>query len=81
MKHGDKRLTESEKKLSALFPFAGDVPESVAVHDQKHQRQILIDGELREWSGPVHDVFSPLRIRGSRNGKLESTLEAILLPR
>jgi glyceraldehyde-3-phosphate dehydrogenase (NADP+) len=55
------------KHLKGLFPVSADIPESVRLKEPVHQRQVLIDGELIEWNGPTHMVFSPVFIRGDHD--------------
>ena len=69
MNQGNERLTDAARKLSRLYPVLENIPEAVKIKDQKHQNRILINGELREWRGSVHHVFSPVLI--NRNGTFE----------
>ncbi|GAB3162472.1 NADP-dependent glyceraldehyde-3-phosphate dehydrogenase [Telluribacter humicola] len=39
------------------------IPEAYQLPAEIHQREILINGELVEWTGEVHEVFSPISIR------------------
>lgn len=48
-------------QLSAMFPTADEVP---AEAQPPHvTARVLIDGEIREWSGPCREVISPLYLR------------------
>ena len=58
MKQDNQLLTEAETKLSKLFPVLENIPEALRIKDQKHQNTILINGELQEWIGPVHHVWT-----------------------
>ncbi|NBF04658.1 aldehyde dehydrogenase family protein [Pseudomonas sp. Fl5BN2] len=46
--------------LSNLFPAAADIPEAYRLPDPMEQRDYLVDGELRTWSGPLAQVRSPI---------------------
>ncbi|MEM5433306.1 Aldehyde dehydrogenase [Cupriavidus taiwanensis] len=55
--------------LAALFPTADSIPAKHRLGEPLNQRHILINGELRQWDGPVHTVQSPVRVRDAE-GKL-----------
>lgn len=38
--------------LGNLFPDATDIPEKYRLDGQTEQREYLVDGELKTWSGP-----------------------------
>jgi glyceraldehyde-3-phosphate dehydrogenase (NADP+) len=59
----------SASHLRDLFPSVADIPEAVWLQGPVHQRQVLIDGELIEWNGPIHVVFSPIYVRGHRGAE------------
>jgi glyceraldehyde-3-phosphate dehydrogenase (NADP+) len=48
------------RDLNDLFPQPGEIPESARVPLPLHQREYLIDGELRTWDGPAEEVLSPV---------------------
>jgi glyceraldehyde-3-phosphate dehydrogenase (NADP+) len=48
------------RDLDDLFPKPDDIPESARVPLPLHQREYLVDGELRTWDGPSEEVFSPV---------------------
>lgn len=53
--------------LSALYPKASDIPQEWQVNDAIEQREYLINGELRIWSGNLNPVVSPLFVaRGDK---------------
>src|SRR5690606_14664303 len=37
-----------------------EIPEEFAIHEELHQREYLCDGEMRSWTGPVSEVYSPI---------------------
>ncbi|WP_338876593.1 NADP-dependent glyceraldehyde-3-phosphate dehydrogenase [Spirosoma sp. SC4-14] len=60
-------------QLASLFP--GDesqIPANYRI-EPIHQRQYLINGEMRQWDGPVSDVYSPICLPAA-NGALERVL-------
>ncbi len=57
--------------LATLFPTPDSVPAAHALAPL-HQREYLLNGTLRTWDGPVHEVRSPVCWR--RNGALESAV-------
>lgn len=52
----------SMSTLESLYPGEEDVPEHFRLQPLV-QRDYLVDGELRQWDGPVQDVYSPIFIR------------------
>jgi glyceraldehyde-3-phosphate dehydrogenase (NADP+) len=48
------------RELDDLFPRPDDIPESAGVPLPLHQREYLVDGELRTWDGPSEAVLSPV---------------------
>ncbi|MBR0800442.1 NADP-dependent glyceraldehyde-3-phosphate dehydrogenase [Bradyrhizobium jicamae] len=58
------------KQLADSFPTAAEASADGMCPPRVHQRQILIDGELRSWSGPVRNVLSAICTR-SKDGSLE----------
>lgn len=48
--------------VSSFFPTPDEIPAEQAIKPI-HQREILINGELRTWHGPVQQVYSPVCIR------------------
>lgn len=49
--------------LASFFPDADKVPGEQNLVACVHQREILIDGKIRIWQGPVQTVFSPVCTR------------------
>ncbi len=46
--------------LSTLFPTLERVPEAYRLGEPIEQREYLVDGQLRQWDGPVVTVRSPV---------------------
>lgn len=61
----------STHKFWELFPRTDNIPDSIKIFNPKHQNKILINGELREWRGNVHQVYSPILVINKENGQLE----------
>ncbi|QJW89654.1 NADP-dependent glyceraldehyde-3-phosphate dehydrogenase [Spirosoma taeanense] len=45
--------------LAQLFPSESQIPEQYHI-EPLHQREYLINGEMRPWNGPVSEVYSPV---------------------
>lgn len=75
LKYDDIESSESfsaaQIALKELFPSQDEIPDVVKMHHQMHQDKILIDGELRHWEGPFHEVFSPILITDEDSGMVE----------
>ncbi|MGV8087132.1 MAG: aldehyde dehydrogenase family protein [Candidatus Woesearchaeota archaeon] len=52
-----------------IFPKENEIPEQYRISPM-HQKQYLVNGELREWTGPTQEVLSPIMIRDD-NGNLK----------
>jgi glyceraldehyde-3-phosphate dehydrogenase (NADP+) len=49
--------------LEKLFPSAGEVPKEYDLTKPIEQKEYLVNGELRQWSGKTQDVWSPIYVR------------------
>ncbi|GAA4469797.1 NADP-dependent glyceraldehyde-3-phosphate dehydrogenase [Nibrella saemangeumensis] len=49
-------------QLQNLFPEESQIPEEFRI-EPVHQREFLINGEMRTWNGPTVDVFSPVHVK------------------
>lgn len=47
-----------------VFPRSQDVPESARLAYYQEGARYLLDGRVREWSGPTREVFSPVHLEG-----------------
>jgi glyceraldehyde-3-phosphate dehydrogenase (NADP+) len=63
-------MTTSE--LTQLFPSASQVPADHQI-EPIHQREYLLNGEMRQWEGAVSEVYSPVCIPDAE-GKLQRKL-------
>lgn len=52
-----------QEQLNAVFAREADIPEAFRV-EEIHQQEYLVNGEMRRWSGPVAEVYSPVNIVG-----------------
>jgi acyl-CoA reductase-like NAD-dependent aldehyde dehydrogenase len=53
--------------LEKLFPSAGEVPKEYDLTQPIEQKEYLVNGELRQWTGKTQDVWSPIYVR-TENG-------------
>ncbi len=49
--------------LENLFVEAKDVPAEFSLPAEIHQREYLSNGEMKQWNGQVHEVYSPICIK------------------
>ena len=57
-------MSVTTESLTHLFPLdESQIPEVWRRPEPLHQRQYLLDGELREWSGPTQEVRTPIQTR------------------
>ncbi len=61
-----------KEKIEGVFPEEREIPEKVRRSAPLEQREYLVDGELRCWSGPMQEVYSPILVR--KDGKLSRFL-------
>jgi glyceraldehyde-3-phosphate dehydrogenase (NADP+) len=54
---------DKESCIANIFPFLKDIPKGFRLTGKISQKQYLVNGELREWTGPVQEVLSPVCIR------------------
>lgn len=57
-----------DQKLQNLFVSENQIPEQFQI-DEIHQRKYLSNGEMKDWPGEVHDVYSPIYIESGQNKK------------
>ncbi|MCX6217704.1 NADP-dependent glyceraldehyde-3-phosphate dehydrogenase [Spirosoma sp.] len=58
--------------LFQLFPSEDQIPADYRI-EPIHQREYLLNGEMRQWDGPVSDVYSPV-CTPDQNGVLQRQL-------
>ncbi len=49
--------------LQNIFPTEDAIPSEFRLPSEIHQREYLSNGEMKQWSGPVHEVFSPICVQ------------------
>jgi acyl-CoA reductase-like NAD-dependent aldehyde dehydrogenase len=54
-----------QEQLDHLIIEKGAIPEAYVLPELINQKTYLSDGELIEWDGPTHEVFSPICIKNS----------------
>jgi acyl-CoA reductase-like NAD-dependent aldehyde dehydrogenase len=54
-------------QLEKIFVREEEIPQQFALTAEVHQREYLCNGEMKPWSGKVHEVYSPVCIR-TENG-------------
>ena len=50
-------------RIADIFPDESAVPAAFRLDAPIHQREILINGEIRRWDGPMQDSLSPVHLR------------------
>lgn len=64
-----KRMNETMSFLNELeniFVSEDGVPEKFRLTSPIHQRDYLSNGEMKEWTGTVHEVYSPICVRSEK---------------
>jgi glyceraldehyde-3-phosphate dehydrogenase (NADP+) len=56
----------------SLFPALDEIPNEIKLESPLHQHQLLINGEIREWNGPVQKVFSPIYVKNAESNSPEA---------
>lgn len=51
----------NDPQLAQLFPAEDQIPAEFRI-EPIHQREYLLNGEMRQWDGPVSEVYSPVCI-------------------
>ncbi|WP_285423693.1 MULTISPECIES: NADP-dependent glyceraldehyde-3-phosphate dehydrogenase [unclassified Pseudomonas] len=62
-----------QNRLDNLYPRAEDIPEQFRAGPAIEQRDYLVNGELRQWQGPLAPVLSPVSL------KTDAGLESVVL--
>lgn len=52
-----------DRLLDSLFPSAENIPETWRLGAPMEQRDYLVNGELRQWDGPLATVRSPVWLK------------------
>ena len=51
------------QRLTEVFPAAGRIPADCRLDTRSYERLFLINGEIREWTGPLAEISSPICLR------------------
>ena len=62
-----------QQNLDHLILDKASIPADFALHERYHQKNYLSDGEMIEWTGDTHEVFSPICI------KTDAGIERVLI--
>jgi glyceraldehyde-3-phosphate dehydrogenase (NADP+) len=62
-----------QNRLENLYPSADEIPEQFRAGPAIEQREYLVNGELRQWQGPLAPVLSPVSL------KTDAGLESVVL--
>src|SRR5690349_2222627 len=49
--------------LENVFPSESSIPEQFRIQNQIEQREYLINGEMKTWTGPLNPVLSPVFVK------------------
>lgn len=63
-----------QNAMAGLFPAIADIPEEMRLDGPLFQRQILVNGQLKDWDGRTHMVTSPIFVRKEQAGIAEPFL-------
>ncbi len=55
-------MTNLQEKITAIFPEESQIPEVYQIQPI-HQKEYLVGGEMRQWTGATQDVFSPIYVK------------------
>lgn len=66
-----KTLQTASEALTGLFVEENQIPEAFRF-EPLHQREYLCNGEMKQWNGPVQEVYSPIYTTSS--GELKRVL-------
>ncbi|WP_114783984.1 NADP-dependent glyceraldehyde-3-phosphate dehydrogenase [Botryobacter ruber] len=59
----DLDLQVTEDLLRATFVEEDQIPEAYRLEVEIHQQEYLSNGEMKQWSGAVHTVYSPVAVK------------------
>ncbi len=52
-----------KEKLQQIFPTEDQIPEEFKLKEPLHQKEYLVNGEMRAWNGATHTVLSPVYVQ------------------
>ncbi|RDV16315.1 NADP-dependent glyceraldehyde-3-phosphate dehydrogenase [Pontibacter diazotrophicus] len=53
----------TEDQVKSIFVEENQIPEEFKLKQEIHQREFLSDGEMKQWEGAVHTVYSPVAVK------------------
>lgn len=59
--------------LASIFPKESEIPAEYSYGEPIHQKEYLVNGEIKIWNGAVQDIFSPVCIQ-TENGEEQKFL-------
>ncbi|MEW6584071.1 MAG: NADP-dependent glyceraldehyde-3-phosphate dehydrogenase [Nitrospirota bacterium] len=68
-------MKEKELQIRNIFPDEANIPELFRMKDPVVQREYLVNGEMRRWTGEMQEVVSPVYVK-SPSGLSENVLGA-----
>lgn len=68
----------NDSQLTRLFPTEGQIPANFRI-EPIHQREYLLNGEMRQWDGPVSEVYSPICIPNADGNQTAESLQRQLV--
>lgn len=54
------------EELAKMFVAEKDIPPQFTLEKEVHQHEYLCNGEMKTWTGKVHEVYSPICIRTAK---------------
>src|SRR3982751_5039317 len=51
------------EQIEKIYLTEEEIPQEFALPEPLHQRTYLSDGEMVQWDGTVHEVYSPVCVR------------------
>ena len=70
--------TPSTITMPEIFPAEQDIPTKYQIHEFIEQREYLVNGELRQWEGPMNQVLSPVCIKTSEGFQQKSEVRWVV---
>ena len=52
-----------QEQVSALAIAYNEIPKNYLIDPIVEQREYLSNGEMIQWTGPTHDVYSPIHVK------------------
>ncbi|PRY15673.1 acyl-CoA reductase-like NAD-dependent aldehyde dehydrogenase [Pontibacter ummariensis] len=59
----------TEEQVKAIFVEEDQIPEEFKLKQEIHQREYLSNGEMKQWEGDMHTVYSPVAVKTAEGYK------------